>query len=267
MESLIVKINDLYQKEKQNKIKNENSPNKKGINKNLIEKIYIIEKNDLKEELKMRKINIKDNLPSFQNEKEILSYIEKNDIPIKYISKVIKEILSYKNKDIIIKFIQKNKNKITEKHILLIFIKIKDYNKKIIDDIILCILKNILIDQKYFLELLKEEKIELSKGIILSMNNCLNNLDDIQNKMELLDLIKTLNLISLLKEIIEKDEYDKFEKNIDEIYGKEINKMENKKDLCEEEFNKDFNMEFINSMKIINSNPNKAYYIQENIII
>ena len=43
--------------------------------------------------------------------------------------------------------------------------------------------------------------------------------------------------------------------------------MENKKDLCEEEFNKDFNMEFINSMKIINSNPNKAYYIQENIII
>ena len=128
-------------------------------------------------------------------------------------------------------------------------------------------MKNILIDQKYFLELLKEEKIELSKGIILSMNICLNNLDDIQNKMELLDLIKTLNLISLLKEIIEKDEYDKFEKNIDEIYGKEINKMENKKDLCEEEFNKDFNMEFINSMKIINSNPNKAYYIQENIII
>ena len=99
------------------------------------------------------------------------------------------------------------------------------------------------------------------------MNNCLNNLDDIQNKMELLNLIKTLNLISLLKEIIEKDEYDKFEKNTDEIYGKEINKMENKKDLCEEEFNKDFNMEFINSMKIINSNPNKAYYIQENIII
>ena len=111
------------------------------------------------------------------------------------------------------------------------------------------------------------EKIELSKGIILSMNNCLNNLDDIQNKMELLDLIKTLNLISLLKEIIEKEEYDKLEKNIDEIYEKLINKMENKKDLCEEEFNKDFNMEFINSMKIINSNPNKAYYIQENIII
>ena len=124
MESLIVKMNDLYQKEKQNKIKNENSPNKKGINnydnnnnyfvndQNKIKKL--LENNDLKEELKMRKINIKDNFPSFQNEKEILSYVEKNDIPIKYISKVIKEILSYKNKDIIIKFI----------HIFLKFIRI-----------------------------------------------------------------------------------------------------------------------------------------------
>ena len=119
MESLIVKMNDLYQKEKQNKIKNENSPNKKGINKNLIEKIYIIEKNDLKEELKMRKINIKDNLPSFQNEKEILSYIEKNDIPIKCISKVIKEILSYKNKDIIIRIIKRRKNRIKQRNYII----------------------------------------------------------------------------------------------------------------------------------------------------
>ena len=125
----------------------------------------------------------------------------------------------------------------------------------------------ILIDEKYFLGLLKEEKIDLSKGIIESMNKFLKNIDNVQNKKSLLELIKTLNLISLVKEIIPKDDFDKYEKNINDIYEKELNKRENKKDLCEEEFNKDFNIEFINSMKIINSNPNKAYYIQENIII
>ena len=99
------------------------------------------------------------------------------------------------------------------------------------------------------------------------MNKFLKNIDNVQNKKSLLELIKTLNLISLVKEIIPKDDFDKYEKNINDIYEKELNKRENKKDLCEEEFNKDFNIEFINSMKIINSNPNKAYYIQENIII
>ena len=99
------------------------------------------------------------------------------------------------------------------------------------------------------------------------MNKFLNKIDNVHNKISLLELIKTLNLISLIKEIILKDDYDKYEKNINEIYEKELNKRENKKDLCEDEFNKDFNNEFINSMKIINSNPNKAYYIQENITI
>ena len=99
------------------------------------------------------------------------------------------------------------------------------------------------------------------------MNKFLKNIDNVQNKKSLLELIKTLNLISLVKEIIPKDDFDKYEKNINDIYEKELNKRENKKDLCEDEFNKDFNIEFINSMKIINSNPNKAYYIQENIII
>ena len=268
MESLITKMNELYQKEKQNKIENSSSPNMKD-KKNLIEKIYIIDSNDIKGEGKMKKINNNNNLPTFQNEKELISYIDKNDIPLKYINKMIKEIIKYKNNITIIKFIEKNKNKLTEQNVLMILKKINEVNLKKIDDIIKCILNNILIDKKYFLELLKEEKIELGKEIIESMNKFLNNLDNVnvQNNLDLLELIKTLNLISLIKEIMPKDDYDKYEKNINELYEKELNKRENKKDLCEDEFNKDFNNEFINSMKIINSNPNKAYYIQENITI
>ena len=128
-------------------------------------------------------------------------------------------------------------------------------------------MNNILIDENYFLELLKEEKLDLNKEIIESMNICLKKLKDINNKIGLLELIKALNLKSLLKEVIEKDEYTKYENNINEIFCEEKKKRENKKEICEEEFNNDFNMDFINSMKIINSNPNKAYFIQENIII
>ena len=266
MESLIAKMNELYQKENNNKKEKDNSPNIKD-KKNLIEKIYIIENNDIKDEGKMKKINNNYDVPTFKNEKELISYIEKNDVQIKNLNKIIKEIFKYKSNNTIIKFIEKNKNKLTEQNVLLILKKINESNLKKIDDIIKCILNNILIDEKYFLELLKEEKIELSKGIIESMNKFLNKIDNIQNKKSLLELIKTLNLISLIKEIIPKDDYDKYEKNINEIYEKELNKRENKKDLCEDEFNKDFNNEFINSMKIINSNPNKAYYIQENITI
>ena len=266
MESLITKMNELYQKEKQNKIENSSSPNMKD-KKNLIEKIYIIDSNDIKGEGKMKKINNSNNLPTFQTEKELISYIDKNDIAIKYINKIIKEIFKYKNNNTIIKFIEKNRNKLTEKNVLLILKNINQLSLKKIDDVIKSIFNNILIDENYFLELLKEEKIDLSKGIIESMNKFLKNIDNVQNKKSLLELIKTLNLISLVKEIIPKDDFDKYEKNINDIYEKELNKRENKKDLCEEEFNKDFNIEFINSMKIINSNPNKAYYIQENIII
>ena len=266
MESLITKMNELYQKEKQNKIKKENSPNNNN-NKNLIEKIYIIEKSNLKEEEKMKKINYENNIPSFQNDKEIITYIEKNDIANKNLNKIIKEILKYKNKELLIKFIEKNKNKLTEKHLLSIFKKIKEFNQKIINDIIKSIFNNILIDEKYFLELLKEENFELNKEIIKSMNDSLKNVNDMENKNSLLELIKTLNLMSLLKEIIDKDEYEKYDENINNIYEEELNKRENKNELCEDEFNKDFNMDFINSMKIINSNPNKAYFIQENIKI
>ena len=266
MESLIAKMNELYQKEKQNKTENDSSPKIKD-KKSLIEKMYIIDKNDIKDEGNLIKINNNNALPTFQNEKELISYIDKNDIAIKYINKIIKEIFKYKNNNTIIKFIEKNRNKLTEKNVLLILKNINQLSLKKIDDVIKSIFNNILIDENYFLELLKEEKIDLSKGIIESMNKFLKNIDNVQNKKSLLELIKTLNLISFVKEIIPKDDFDKYEKNINDIYEKELNKRENKKDLCEEEFNKDFNIEFINSMKIINSNPNKAYYIQENIII
>ena len=266
MESLIAKMNELYQKEKQNKTENDSSPKIKD-KKSLIEKMYIIDKNDIKDEGNLIKINNNNALPTFQNEKELISYIDKNDIAIKYINKIIKEIFKYKNNNTIIKFIEKNRNKLTEKNVLLILKNINQLSLKKIDDVIKSIFNNILIDENYFLELLKEEKIDLGKGIIESMNKFLKNIDNVQNKKSLLELIKTLNLISLVKEIIPKDDFDKYEKNINDIYEKELNKRENKKDLCEEEFNKDFNIEFINSMKIINSNPNKAYYIQENIII
>ena len=266
MESLIAKMNELYQKEKQNITKNDSSPKIKD-KKSLIEKMYIIDKNDIKDEGSLIKVNNNNALPTFQNEKELISYIDKNDIAIKYINKIIKEIFKYKNNNTIIKFIEKNRNKLTEKNVLLILKNINQLSLKKIDDVIKSIFNNILIDENYFLELLKEEKIDLSKGIIESMNKFLKNIDNVQNKKSLLELIKTLNLISFVKEIIPKDDFDKYEKNINDIYEKELNKRENKKDLCEEEFNKDFNIEFINSMKIINSNPNKAYYIQENIII
>ena len=252
MESLIAKMNELYQKEKQNITENDSSPKIKD-KKSLIEKMYIIDKNDIKDEGSLIKVNNNNALPTFQNEKELISYIDKNDIAIKYINKIIKEIFKYKNNNTIIKFIEKNRNKLTEKNVLLILKNINQLSLKKIDDVIKSIFNNILIDENYFLELLKEEKIDLSKGIIESMNKFLKNIDNVQNKKSLLELIKTLNLISLVKEIIPKDDFDKYEKNINDIYEKELNK--------------DFNIEFINSMKIINSNPNKAYYIQENIII
>ena len=266
MESLITKMNDLYQKEKRDKSNNGNSPNAKN-NKNLIEKVYVIDKNSLNGEEIKKKINNEFNLPTFQKEKELLTYIENKNIPIKYLNKIIKEIFKYNNKDIIIKFVLKYKDKLTEKNLLLIFKKLNDFDNKNLNEIIENILNNILIDEKYFLQLLKEEKLDLNKEIIESMNICLNKLKDINNKIGLLELIKALNLKSLLKEVIEKDEYTKYENNINEIFCEELNKRENKKEICEEEFNNDFNMDFINSMKIINSNPNKAYFIQEKIII
>ena len=80
-------------------------------------------------------------------------------------------------------------------------------------------------------------------------------------------MLKSLNLISGLKEIITKEEYDKYEEKINKLIEETLNKKENYTKICDKEFEQDFKVEFINSMKIINSNPNKAYYIQEKITI
>ena len=116
------------------------------------------------------------------------------------------------------------------------------------------------------MEILKEEEFDLNKNLIDALNNCLNDINE-EDKINFINLIKTLNLISLVKEIINKEEYDNYEDKINKVYDEELNKNEKYNELCEKEFNEDFNIEFINSMKIINSNPNKAYYIQEKINI
>jgi len=277
MERLITKMEELYKKEKENK--NRGSKDSPNIKKDLIEKIYIIPSNKLEKEEKIISNNNKNkefSIPSFQglNNKETVSYIEKTEIPSKYFNKVLKEIFKYnnnkdnKNNNILIKFMEKYKNELSEMNIIYIFKKINEFsNIKIINDIIKFIGNNIIIDENYFLELLKEEKIELNKNIIESINNCLNSLNNPQNKINFVKLAKTLNLISLVKEIIKQEEYNKYEDELNKIYEEELNVRENKEKICEEEFNKDFNTEFINSMKIINSNSNKTYFIQETIKI
>ena len=282
MEGIISKITNIYQKEKENKPKKD-TPQKKEI-KNLTDKIYIINQKEIEDKQTSstkKKKEFSNSLYEDLNDNEMISFLESNEIPLKYLLKVLKNIFkrlvpstpkkkekSNKKKDIklLLVFLEKNKNKLTEKHILYIFKKIKDYNKNEIDKIIKYIIINIKIDDKYFLELLKEEEIELDKNIIDSLNNYLDGIND-EDKMSFLNLIKTLNLISLLKEILNKKEYDSYEQKINKAFEEILNKKETSTELCDKEFKEDFNIEFINSMKIINSNPNKAYYIQEKIII
>ena len=250
----------------------------------MTDKIYIINQKEIEDKQissTKKKKEFSNSLYEDLNDNEMISFLESNEIPLKYLLKVLKNIFkrlvpstpkkkekSNKKKDIklLLVFLEKNKNKLTEKHILYIFKKIKDYNKNEIDKIIKYIIINIKIDDKYFLELLKEEEIELDKNIIDSLNNYLDDIND-EDKMSFLNLIKTLNLISLLKEILNKKEYDSYEQKINKAFEEILNKKETSTELCDKEFKEDFNIEFINSMKIINSNPNKAYYIQEKIII
>ena len=281
MEGIISKINNIYEKEKNNKSQKD-SPQKKEI-KNLTDKIYIIDQNEFNDEQTSsleKKNEFSPTLYEGLNEKEMTSFIENNNIPIKYLKKVIKEIFkclgnsspsknkNNKNKDckLILMFLEKNRNKLTEKHILYIFRKIKNFNRNNIDEIIKYIILNIKIDEKYFLEILKEEEIDLNKNIIDSLNNCANDINE-ENKINFFGLIKTLNLISYVKQIIDKEVYDTYEENISKLLDETLNNQENCTKLSDKEFDKDFNIEFINSMKIINSNPNKAYYIQEKISI
>ena len=281
MEDIISKITEIYQKEKEDK-PSKDSPQKKD-SKNLIDKIYIISQKEIEDgqiSPITKKKEFSQKLYEGLNEKELIEFLENNNIPINYITKVLKEIFKTsssstptKNKNnkkepkLILTFLEKNKNKITEKHILYIFKKIKDYNKNNIDEIIKYIINNIKIDDKYFLELLKEEEIDLNQNIIDSLNNCINEEINEEDKFSFITLLKSLNLISGLKEIITKEEYDKYEEKINKLIEETLNKKENCTKICDKEFEQDFKIEFINSMKIINSNPNKAYYIQEKITI
>ena len=282
MEDLISKISISYQNEKEIKPKND-SPQKYKL-KNLSDKIYVLTfKNIEGEQISLNKKKEDFSLSSFEGktEKEMISILENNKIPIKYLKNVLKEIFKClanssptKNKNnskikdlkLLLRFLENNKNKLTEVHILYIFNKIKDYNKDNIDEIIKYIVINIKIDDKYFLELLKEEKIILSKNIIDLLNIYLNDIN-VKDKFSFINLVKTLNLISLVKEIINKEEYEKYEQKINKIFDEELNKIEKNTEICDKEFNEEYNIEFINSMKIINTNPNKAYYIQEKINI
>ena len=277
MEGIIAKITDIYQKEKENMPKN-SSPQKKDI-KNLTDKIYTINQKQIGEEQSSSNKKSKEFSPSsFEGlkEKEMSSFIENNNIPIKYLQKVLKEIFKYlnlsttknKGKDInlLSNFLEKNKNKLTEKHIIYIFKKIKEYNKANTDEIIKYIVQNIKIDNKYFLEILKEEEITLNKNIIDSLNSSISIINN-EDKKNFLELIKSLNLISYVKQIISEEEYNNYEEKINKIFEQYLNEKEKYSKICDKEFNEEFNIEFINSMKIINSNPNKAYFIQEKITI
>ena len=282
MEDIIANISSIYQKEKDSKSK-EDSPQKKDVKK-LTDKIYILTSKDVenKQPSPTNKKQEFSNLYEELNEKELLSFIENNTIPIRYLTKVLKSIFKVlsnsttptksknntKKKDlqILLTFIDKNKKKLTEKHILFILKKIKDFHKDNIDELIKYILINIKIDNKYFMEILKEDDFDLNENIIDSLNNCINIING-EDKLNFINLIKSLNLIYLVKEIINKEKYDKYEDKINKIYDEEMNKKEKYAEICDKEFNEDFNIEFINSMKIINSNPNKAYYIQEKIKI
>ena len=277
MEGIIAKITDIYQKEKENIPKN-NSPQKKDI-KNLTDQIYVINQKQIGEEQSSSNKKSKEFFSSsFEGlkEKEMISFIENNNIPIKYLQKVLKEIFKClnssttknKSKDIklLSKFLEKNKNKLTEKHILYIFKKIKEYNKINTDEIIKYIVQNIKIDDKYFLEILKEEEMTLNKNIIDGVNSSISVISD-EDKRNFLELVKSLNLISYVKQIITEEEYNNYEEKINKIFEEFLNKQEKYTKICDKEFNEEFNTEFINSMKIINSNPNKAYFIQEKITI
>jgi hypothetical protein len=282
MEDIISKITTIYQKEKENKPKNEST--QKNEIKILTDKIYVINPKelDIEQDSSKKQKEFSNSLYEGLNEKEMSSFLTNNNIPVKYLTKVLKEIfkiitsskenIKNKSKDtdknikLLLIFLEKNKDKITEKHILYIFKKIKDYNKNEISEIIKYIIMNINIDNKYFLELLKEDEIELNKNIIDSLNNYEYDINN-KDKINFLNLMKTLNLISLLKEIINRKEYENFEEKINKEFEEILSQEENCKNLCDKEFNEDFNIEFINSMKIINSNPNKSYYIQEKLTI
>ena len=280
----MTKITNIYEKEKDNEL-NKKEKGKKDI-KDLTDKIYIINNSQIPDESKPP-IKIQQNEIKYDglDEKQMKSFLENTNIPQKHLNLVIKEIIKLnsipsssakkgktaskekKNNNeskLLLLFLSKNESKIDERNIIYILKKIKIYNQESIDEIMKYIIINIKIDSSYFLDLIKEEEKIINKQILDSFNKMINNIND-DNKKDYLNLVKTLNLTGLLQEIINKEEYDIYENNINKIFDEYLNIEEKCSKVIDKEFNEDFNLDFINSMKLINSNNNKTYVIQEKI--
>ena len=98
MEDIIEKISKAYQNEKENKSK-ENSPQKNDI-KNLTDKIYVLTSKDIdieddKNLSNNKKEEFSSSLYEGLNEKEMITFLENKNIPIKYLKKVLKEIFKF----------------------------------------------------------------------------------------------------------------------------------------------------------------------------
>lgn len=228
------------------------------------------------------------------NEDKMLEFLETNKVPMSHFNKLIKDFFkvipsSYKNKkgkiyinkNIVLKFLGQYKEKLCEKNIFYIIQKINDiyfnndenedkFNQKStfidINEIICYILVNISVDENYFLSIYKEENVDINKNLIIDLNEIVNR--DKENKIKKcwLNIIKSLNLIFFLRQKIKKKEYDEYEKKINKNL-KEILDIEENKEIDDEELIKEINLEFIKSLKKINSNPSKSKYIEEKIII
>ena len=281
MESLIDQIDEEYQKDLQKQ--------RKESQEQKTDKIYILHSNLLSNNIPNKKVkneqkySFSTSLCEGLNEDEMFNFIKNTKIPSNYINKIIKKIFkaivntsSSKKKgkkqenidfSLLMQFLETNKEKFTEKNIILIFEKIKEYNVN--DDIISFIIANINVDEKYFLSIIKKENIEFDKNLLKKLNNIIseNNFES-PYLSNWVNLIKTLNLIYYVKLIITKEEYEEFEEKINEKQSQFLDKMQSEmKNDAQNEEGENKDDEFIKSLKMINSNLNKSYYIEEKIII
>lgn len=297
MEFTLKKLEDIYTKEQSLQSKKEDSKVNSIKNSDIkegLDKIFIISSKQLHEE----ENKISENSKSVNNKKfsselfedldeeDFIKFLETNIIPINFLNQVIKEVFKINknkknkrlNKKVLLLFIEKNKEKLTEKNIVLIIKKInkitntdkekeenEEKNIKLneLNEIMKYIMINIIIDENYFLELIKDEDICLNKNIL---NTFIENINDDKIKECWIKLGKTLNLIDLLKLKITMEEYKKNEKKLNQKIKELLNKEEkiiiNSYD---KEINKEINLDCIQSLKY--SNSNKENYIEEKINI
>ena len=280
METIIDQIDEEYKKDLK-KPKKESQEQK-------VDKIYILSSSFLDNNTSNKKTK-NERKSSFSslweglNENEILNFLKETKITSNHINKIIKKIFKNiintssskkkgKNKEnmdfsLLMQFLEKNREKVTEKNIILIFEKIKEIDGN--DDIISFIIGNINVDEKYFLLIMKDEQIEFDKKLLEKLNTIISKNNFESSYLEnWINLTKTLNLINYVKLVINKEEYEAFEDKINEKHSQLLDKMQNEinKDIQNEEGEKK-DSEFIKSLKMINSNLNKSYYIEEKIII